>query len=428
MAEGLDTPSRTADAGIARRLATAALDRVPAGRAARVFLLVAFVDACGRGLFLAGSALFFTDVLGLTTAQIGTGLSLAGLTGLACAVPIGRLADRFGDWRTLVALQLWRAAGFVVYPLASGFPAFLAIACYIGAVEQAVGPVIQSVAGSVAEGESQVRTMALVAVVRNVAYALSALAATVVIAGASPSFYVAFVLGNAVAFVVTAVLLVRLRLAGGRRDGDADVVRAPAARLPLTDLPFLVLTVANGILYLHVAILGIAFPLWIVTKTSAPDSLVGIVLVVNTVMAVTLQVRLSAGGDDIRRAGRKQRQAGLALAGFCAIAAVSDSVGPVPAAALLLAATVAMTLGELWQSAGAWGISYGLAPPSRRAYYLSAYQIGATGLTVLGPAVLTVAVVDTGAVGWIGLAVVFLVAGTVVPVVVPVAARRAFSP
>lgn len=50
---------------------------VPPGRAARTFLLVAFVDAAGRGIFLAGSALFYTQVIGLTNAQVGLGLSIS---------------------------------------------------------------------------------------------------------------------------------------------------------------------------------------------------------------------------------------------------------------------------------------------------------------------------------------------------------------
>lgn len=49
---------------------------VPQGRAARIFLLVAFVDAAGRGIFLAGSALFYTQVIGLSNAQVGLGLSI----------------------------------------------------------------------------------------------------------------------------------------------------------------------------------------------------------------------------------------------------------------------------------------------------------------------------------------------------------------
>ncbi|WP_231406038.1 hypothetical protein [Streptomyces clavuligerus] len=83
-------------------------------------------------------------------------------------------------------------------------------------------------------------------------------------------------------------------------------------------------------------------------------------------------------------AGRKQRAAGLALALFCALTAVTGPADALTAGALLLLAAVPLTLGELWQSAGGWGISYGLAPEEQRTYYLSVYQLGATGMTVAG--------------------------------------------
>ncbi|MEV6569251.1 MFS transporter [Streptomyces kronopolitis] len=390
-----------------------AASHVPPGRAARTFLLVAFVDAAGRGIFLAGSALFYTQVIGLTNAQVGLGLSLAGLVGLVCAVPIGWLADRFGDGPVLVALQLWRAAAFLAYPLVDDFRLFLVVACLVGAVEWAAMPIIQSVAGATSEEGSMVGAMAVVAVARNSAYALSALAATAVITWASPRVYVVFVLVNALGFLVSGLLLLRLRLP--RRATDHAPRERGAKLLPFKDVRFVLLSLTNGILYAHMPILSVAFPLWVVTRTDAPRALVGVALTINTVLAVLLQIRLSKGGDDLRRAGGKQRLAGLALAAFCLLVACTRSVDGATATVLLLLAAVALTLGELWQSAGGWGISYGLAPEAQRTYYLSVYQLGATGVTVAGPAVLVMAVVDVGPAGWVGLAALLALTGLVTP-------------
>ncbi|MCL6300749.1 MFS transporter [Streptomyces kronopolitis] len=400
---------RSGPSGWARRAAS----HVPPGRAARIFLLVAFVDAAGRGIFLAGSALFYTQVIGLTNAQVGLGLSIAGLVGLVCAVPIGWLADRFGDGPVLVALQLWRAAAFLAYPLVDDFRLFLVVACLVGAVEWAAMPIIQSVAGATGEEGSMVGAMAVVAVARNSAYALSALAATAVITWASPRVYVVFVLVNALGFLVSGLLLLRLRLP--RRATDHAPRERGAKLLPFKDVRFVLLSLTNGILYAHMPILSVAFPLWIVTRTDAPRALVGVALTINTVLAVLLQIRLSKGGDDLRRAGGKQRLAGLALAVFCLLVACTRSVDGATATVLLLLAAVALTLGELWQSAGGWGISYGLAPEAQRTYYLSIYQLGATGVTVAGPAVLVMAVVDVGPAGWTGLAVLLALTGLLTP-------------
>ncbi|MGW5327933.1 MFS transporter [Streptomyces sp. NPDC004014] len=405
-------PPRRAGRGPARRTPR----WLPDSRAGRTFLFTAFVDAFGRGFFLAGSTLFYTQVVGLSAAQVGLGLSAAGLLGVLCAVPVGWLADRIGDGRTLILLQVWRGAAFLAYPFVTDFRAFLVDACLIGMVEQAVGPIIQSMAGTTAGKRPPVEAMAVIAAVRNVGYTLSAVIATAVISLASPDAYVTFVLANAATLFGSAVLLTRLRT--GARSRPAAGRSRPARPLlrPLRDVRFLLLSLANGVLYLHVPILSVALPLWIVTRTEAPRGLVGVALAVNTVLAVVLQVRLSKGGGSARGAGRKQRAAGVALAVFSLLTAATAATGAREAAVLLLVAAVPLTLGELWQSAGGWGISYSLAPEAQRTYYLSVYQLGATVLTVAGPALLSTVVVGTGAVGWCALASVFLLAGLCVPV------------
>jgi MFS family permease len=386
------------------------LRRLPRSRAARWFLVVAFTDAVGRGLFLAGSALFYTQVIGLSTTQVGTGLSIAALCGLICGVPIGRVADRIGAPNMMILLQVWRAAGFLVYPFLTSFPQFLVVACFLGIADSAVPPILQSIAGSITEDDSPVGTMATVAVVRNAAYSLSALGATVAITLVGSSAYVGFVLANAVAFLLTAVLLMRLRLPRTVNRAEPSV---GVSQLPWRDLPFLGLALLNGILYLHVVILSVILPLWIVTRTPAPKSIVGVVLFVNTIIAVTLQVRLSRGGDDLRHAGRLQRRAGVALAVFCGLAAASALVRPAFAAALVLLAAVALTLGEIWQSAGGWGVSFKLSPPGQRNFYLGLYNLGSSGMAVLGPSLLSFAVIEGGPIGWAVLGAVFLLVGVV---------------
>src|SRR5215831_4905086 len=83
---------------------------IPARGAGRTLALVSFIDSIGTGLFLAGSAIFFVRSIGLSAAQVGLGLSIAGVVGFATTVPMGVLGDRVGPRRLFVLLQLWRAA------------------------------------------------------------------------------------------------------------------------------------------------------------------------------------------------------------------------------------------------------------------------------------------------------------------------------
>jgi MFS family permease len=403
--------------GLPGRLAAAfrAHYELPKSPGARSFIIVAFVDAFGRGFFLAGSTLFYTQVIKLSVTQVGVGLSVAGLAGVICAVPVGRAADRFGDSRVLIILQLSRAAAFIAYPFVSSFGLFLVVAGCVGAGEWAIGPIIQSVATSTATDTSLVGAMALVAVVRNVAYALSAAIAAVAITLGDSRIYTGFVLANAAALLASAALTTRLRLRPRTQAAPGRAGRLRSWLLPFRKTSFLMLSLANGILYLHATLLPVIMPLWIITHTAAPRALVGVVLLVNTVLAVTLQVRLSRGGDDIHDAGRKQRRAGLALAFFAILTAASGSTPALAASLLLLLAVTALTLGEMWQSAGGWGISYALSPREQRTYYLSVYQLGATGMALAGPVLLSAAVIGQGAKGWLALAAVFALTGLAVP-------------
>lgn len=53
------------------------------------------LEAIGVGGFTTGSAFYFTHEVGLTAAQVGLGLTMAGLAASVTAVPLGRLTDRF---------------------------------------------------------------------------------------------------------------------------------------------------------------------------------------------------------------------------------------------------------------------------------------------------------------------------------------------
>ena len=65
--------------------------------------------AIGEGTFITGSAVFFTQIVGLSAGQVGIGITVAGLAAFVCSVPLGKLADRIGPKR-MWALGRGRAA------------------------------------------------------------------------------------------------------------------------------------------------------------------------------------------------------------------------------------------------------------------------------------------------------------------------------
>ena len=110
-------------------------------------------------------------------------------------------------------------------------------------------------------------------------------------------------------------------------------------------------------------------------------------------------------------AGRSLRRAGIALAACCLLLAATADLPATAGAAVLLAAVVALTAGELLQSAGGWGLSYTLAPPGHQGVYLSAFGLGVSAQQVAGPAALSVLVASAAVGGWLGLAALLMVSG-----------------
>jgi Major Facilitator Superfamily len=401
--------------------------RRPERRAAATLLAVGFVDTIGTGLYLAGSAVFFTRVVGLSAAQVGLGLSVGGCAGLLAQPVLGAMGDRWGPRNVLVVLNLWRAAGFTAYVFTDSFLAFVVVAALLGVGEHAAYPLYQALAERVAGVEDRVRMMARMRVVDNVGLTVGALLATTAISGGSRTVFDAIVLGNAVTFVVAAALLLRVRSVAMPRAGDAWTKRSGRLRpRAVQDVPYVALAAANGVLVSHMVVLGIALPLWVTLHTSAPAALVGILFTVNTVLAVLFQIPAARGAETLPGGVTALRRGGLALTASCtlfALAPLWDATGLV--VATLIAGVVALTAGELWQSAGAWSLSFLLAPMRSRSEYLATFGLGTSLQLVIGPALVTVGVVDNGALGWLALAGCVTMAAAAVGPLAAVAARRA---
>lgn len=387
------------------------------------FLAIGLVDSIGTGLYLAGSALFFTVVVGLSAAEVGIGLSIAGVLGLAAQPAIGWLADRWGPRRMLVALHVYRAAGFAAYLLAHDFTSFVIIAALLGVAEQAVFPIYQALAEQMVGPEQRVAMMARMRVVFNAGFTLGGVLASIAIGIGTRLAFDSLILGNAVSFLIAAVLLARLTL---RHAAPAAARAARFKATALRDGRYTAVAAINGLMVLHIALLGVGVPLWVSEHTHAPKALVGLLLTINTVLAVLFQVRASRGTETVAGSVRAMRLAGAALVVACLLfAAAGRPDSAVYAVALLVAGLVALTGGELFQSAGGWGLSYALAPSNSRAEYLATFNLGTSAQFVLGPTIVTVGVLGNGTAGWLVLAGVFLLAAVAVGPIAGAAARRA---
>lgn len=371
----------------------------------RVLATATFAASVGFGLYSAGIAVYFTRTVGLSAAQLGAGLSVAGLVGILVSVPAGHLADRVGARETSIALALALAAALFATAWARSFPAFVGAVSVVGAAEAAGlvsrGALISHTMGS----ESRVRLSAYLRSVFNAGFTIGILGAGVALAVDTRLAYVALLWGNAASALAVALLYLRLpRVPATAREAGAPVWTA------LRDVPYAVVAQVSGVLVVADKILALALPLWVVRHTDAPRALAAWLLALNTVLVVTLQVRATRGASDVAGAARLQRRGYVAVAAACVVLAGTGGLGAWPAAVVLAAAVALLSLGEMWAAAAGWTLRFELAPDRAQGQYGGAFALGTAVPAVAGPTLVTTATDGLGVAGWLLLSALFVAA------------------
>ncbi len=114
----------------------------------------------GSGAFTTGSAFYFTQLVGLSAAQVGLGLTIAGLAAFAASFPAGRIADRIGPKRAWWIGNLTAAVCYLSWPLVGGFASFVGILIAIEVIGRLGGAGRAAYLLDILTREERVRTQA----------------------------------------------------------------------------------------------------------------------------------------------------------------------------------------------------------------------------------------------------------------------------
>ncbi|MET9617401.1 MFS transporter [Kitasatospora indigofera] len=380
----------------------------------RALIAASFVSRVGNGLFNTAAVLYFTLVVHLPAAQVGAGLTIAGLTGLLAGIPAGNLADRYGPrtvWLTSLAVQAATMAAFVLIQSWATFTVVATLDRLAATASGAAGGALIARAG----GERPAAFRARLRTFVNLGVVLGTVGAAFAVSANTRPAYTALILANAASFACAALI---------------GLIGVPDYRpLPrpeehhrgavLSDRPFLTFAALYGAMGLQYQTVSLLLPVWLSARTDAPRWTVAAVYAVNSGVCVLLQSRIGSRVETPRQGGRAFRLAGLLFLVSCPLMALTADVPSWTAPALTVLAVCVHSLGEVWESSAGFALGFGLAPDHAQGQYQGLFGVCFDAGQALAPVILTTAVLGLGHAGWLLLGAFFAALGAAGP---PVAA------
>src|SRR3954470_16629849 len=297
------------------------------------------ISAIGNGAWYTSWALFLTRSVGLSPAQVGLGMTVAGGVGLLSATPLGWLADRVGAREVYVVLLVVQGVAALAYLAVASAAAFVLIACVAEAARASGGARNALVLGLCEREEDRLAALGALRSISHFGWAAGAVAGAVIIGVDSRPAYVALLVLNGASYFAYAVLVLTVpRVAVTPERRGLRVVR---------DRPYLTLAGLMGVLALCWAMMSSGLPLWVALHTDAPRSISAAIVVLNSLAIALLQVRVSRAMVAPPVAARAALVSGTLLAASCVLFALTaGGAGPGVIAVLVVAGAV-HTAGEL---------------------------------------------------------------------------------
>jgi len=387
-------------------------------------VIASFAESLGGGLYVTGSNVYFVRSVGLSANQVGIGMAAATVLGLTAGIPIGKLCDRVGARDVIIVLWMICIPLMLSLTQVRSFWSFLPLttalwAAIMGA-EVARGVLMARVAGLF--GATKLALYSRSAF--NAGWSVGLLGAGIAISIGTRPAYLSLFVGAAATMILNVLILLRIP-----RDTPAPSEHSeerPAAAL--RDLPYMMVAQVSGLIRLGDSILTIGLPIWIVTRTVVPRGLAAWLLIVNTLLVVVLQVRVTRRASTVAGAAQIQRWAFLAIAFACLIVSPTGRLGALTATVLLLASTILLTFGEIWGEGAWWSLRYSLADPDAQGAYGAAFALGQAAPGVLGPVMVTSLAIGLGSRGWLILTGIFLGCGSINGWPVKLAVRQRAAP
>jgi len=374
------------------------------------------LTSLGEGVFNTGSAVFFTQLVGLSAARVGLGLTLAGVVTFLCAYPMGRLIDVIGPKRTWALAAFFSAASFGTWPFIHDYAGFLAVVTVTEVMESVVWMANQAYVIDVTPEEERIQTRSFLYSANNLGITIGALLSGIALGLDNltalrwfPLLTLLLGLYNAACIQWKLPQAAHDLRAG--RERRKEEVSAPSGAGPLRNIGWMATSFFGGALWANQTLLNVVIPLWLVERTDSPHWLLAWLFGTNTVLCIFLPTYTSQGVDTMDDALRRVRLSVAFCVAACLITMVTDHTTGLITVGLLWLGHVAVTGAELSYNAASWKFQFDLMDPHRRGEYSGVGGIFQAAGQRWSPAIFTLLAMSWHGPGWLVIAGVFVLSG-----------------
>jgi predicted MFS family arabinose efflux permease len=165
------------------------------------------ISAIGNGAWYTSWALFLTHSVGLSPAQVGIGMTIAGILGVVVTAPMGWLADRLGARETFAIQLAVQGVAALAYAVTHGVAMFVLVAAVSQIAGSGTGGPRNALVLALSNDSERLEVLGRLRAISHVGWAVGALVGGVAISLDSRPAYLALVAVNGLTYLIYAGLV-----------------------------------------------------------------------------------------------------------------------------------------------------------------------------------------------------------------------------